>query len=62
MTNDWSKISRGNLITLNELFERAVEHEDGMISIQLTPIHWLRCATVKYEIAYEVQERGDSPR
>ena len=28
--NDWSKISTGDLITLNELFELAVENEDGM--------------------------------
>lgn len=57
--NDWSKISTGDLITLNELFDRAVENEDGTYSIYLNDIHWLKCAPVKYEIAYELQERGD---
>ena len=57
--NDWSKISTSDLITLNELFDRAVENEDGTHSIHLNDVHWLRCASVKYEIAYELQERAD---
>ena len=29
MTNDWSKISTGDLLTLTDLFDRALMHDDG---------------------------------
>ena len=57
--NDWSGISTGDLITLNELFGRAIETEDGMFRIELSPVQWSRCAAVKYEIAWELQERDE---
>ena len=38
MTNDWSKIGTDDLIALNELFDRAVENEDGTCSIHLTAV------------------------
>lgn len=57
--SDWSKISKDDLITLQQLFERAVEHEDGTWSIHLTSVHWSRYFRVKYEIANELQERDE---
>ena len=29
MTNDWSKISTGDLLTLTDLFDRALMNDDG---------------------------------
>jgi plasmid maintenance system killer protein len=59
--SDWSKISTDDLITLNEAFEHAVEHEDGTYSIHLNDVHWPRCFAIKYEIAHELQERDAPP-
>ena len=59
MANDWSKISTGDLITLNELFDRAVENEDGTYSIHLSAVRWSRYFAVKYEIAHELQDRAE---
>ena len=59
MTNDWSKISTGDLLTLTDLFDRALMNDDGTWSIQLTAVHWSRCAHVNGEIVQELEARVD---
>jgi hypothetical protein len=55
--SDWSKINRGDLITIHEAFDGAWQNEDGTWSIHLNENHWSRCFAVKYDIAHELQER-----
>jgi hypothetical protein len=59
MKSDWSKISTDDLITIDQVFEQAVENEDGTYSIHLNAVLWSRCFAVKYEIGHERQRRDD---
>ena len=58
--SDWSKIITDDLITIGQVFEQAVEDEDGMYVIRLTPAHWVRWFAVNYEIEHE-RLRRDNP-
>ena len=57
--SDWSKIRTDDLITIHEAFEQAVEDEDGLYVIRLTPVHWSRCFGLKVEIGHERQKRDE---
>jgi hypothetical protein len=57
--SDWSKISTDDLITIHEVFDRAVLNEDGTYSIHLGDVNWSRWSGVKYEIAHELQKRAE---
>jgi hypothetical protein len=59
LKSDWSKISKGDLITIHQAFEGRIENKDGTVSIHLNDVHWSRCFGVMYEIGHELQRRDE---